>query len=74
MPALLEACLQVYPLLPPLSLPQTVIKSLHGVGLGVIAHVTHVVNTVRTVLTEVVDQEVYLLFPGLWRRRFVLVC
>ena len=37
-------------------------------GLGVIVHNTHIVNTVGTVLPEVTDQEVSLLFCGLWRR------
>ena len=50
-PALLEACLQLHPLLPPLCLLQTLLRSFHGMGLGVSVHDTHVVNTVCPVLT-----------------------
>ena len=42
-------------------------------GLGTSVHDKHVVNTGSTILTEVTDQEVSLLFCGLWRRRAVLV-
>ena len=65
MPAMLEACLQVNLLLPPLRLLQKLLRSFYRVGIGVIVHNTHVVHTVRPVLTEVTDQEVSLLFCGL---------
>ena len=42
-------------------------------GLGVSVNNTHVVNTVGIVLPEVTDQEVSLLFRGLWRRRSVQI-
>ena len=43
-------------------------------GLGVSVHDTHGMNTVRPVIPEVTDQEVSLLFCGLWRQRAVPVC
>ena len=36
-------------------------------GLGISVHDTHVVNTVSTIMPEVTDQEVSLLFSGIWR-------
>ena len=42
-------------------------------GLGVSVHDTHVVNTIGTILPEVMDQEVSFIFRGLWRRRAVLI-
>ena len=38
-------------------------------GLGICLCDEHVVNTVSPILPEVTDQEVSLLFRGLWRRR-----
>ena len=43
-------------------------------GLGVSVHDTHGMNTVRPIIPEVTDQEVSLIFCGLWRRRAVPVC
>ena len=43
-------------------------------GLGVSDHDTHGMNTVRPIIPEVTDQEVSLMFCGLWRRRAVPVC
>ena len=40
-------------------------------GIGICVHYAHVVNTVSPILPEVTDQEVSLLFCGLWRRRVV---
>ena len=73
MPALLEECLQLHPLLPPLRLMQALFRCFPLMGIGVSVHDIHVVNTVGPVLPEVTDQEVSLLFRGLWRRRAVLV-
>ena len=42
-------------------------------GLGVNVHDTHVMNTVGTVLPEVTDQKISLLFRGLWRRRAITI-
>ena len=42
-------------------------------GLGVSVNDTHGMNNVGSVLPEVTDQEVSLLFRGLWRRRAVLI-
>ena len=72
-PALLEECLQLHPLLPPLRLMQALFRCFPLMGIGVSVHDIHVVNTVGPVLPEVTDQEVSLLFRGLWRRRAVLV-
>ena len=74
MPARLEAYLQVHRLLTPLSLLQKLFRGFHGMGLGLSVHNTHFVNTVCPVLLEVTDQEVYLMFRGLWRRRSVPFC
>ena len=71
MPALLEAYLQVHPILCPIRLLQALLRCFPLMGLGVSVHDTHVVNTVSPVLPEVTDQEVSLLFRGLWRWRAV---
>ena len=66
--ALLNAYLQVHPLLPSPRLLQTLLWLFHRVGLGVSVHNRHVVNTFRPVLPEVTYQKVSLLFrscPGL---------
>ena len=64
--ALLEACLQVHPLLLPLRLLQALFWWLRQMWLGISVHDTHVVNTVINILPEDKDQEVSLLFCGLW--------
>ena len=65
-PALMEACLQVHALLRLLRLLQSLFRGLHQMGLGISVHDTHSVKTVCTILPEVIDQEVSLLFRGLW--------
>ena len=42
-------------------------------GLGISVHNTHVVNTVIPIMPEVTDQEVSILFCGLWRRNVVQI-
>ena len=42
-------------------------------GLGIYVYDAHVVNTVSLIMTDVMYQEVYLLFSGLWRRCVVLI-
>ena len=42
-------------------------------GLGICVHDAHGVNTVSPIMPKITDQEVSLLFRGLWRRRTVPV-
>ena len=65
MPLLLEGCHQVHFLFQMLCLLKTLFRRLHWMGLNVIVHHTHIMNTLCTILTEVTDQEVALLFKGL---------
>ena len=59
---------------PLLHLLQALLWCFTCVGLGVSVHNTHAMNTVGPVLSEVKDQEVSLLFCGIWRRHAVPVC
>ena len=61
---LLEACLHVH-LLHFLGLLQTRFWCLFQMVLGICVNVVHVVNTVSPIISEVMDQEVTLLFRGL---------
>ena len=61
-PELLETCLQVHLLLPPLCLLKALLLCFLLMVIGVSVHEMHVLNTVGPVLTEVTDQEVSLLF------------
>ena len=55
-PALMEACLQVHPLLPPFRLLQALLWCFLRVGLGISVHDTYAVNTVCPVLPDATDQ------------------
>ena len=72
-PALLDACLQVYLIICPLCLLQAFLRGICRIGLFINVHNTHVVNTLSPIMTEVMDCEVSPLFCGLWRWRIVLV-
>ena len=74
MPALLEACLQVHPLLSPFLLVQAPLWIIRPVYRGVGVHDPHVVDIVYPLLSEVTDQQAALLFCDLWRRHFCVVC
>ena len=65
MSALLEARLQVHLLIRPLWHMKIIFRYLCLMGLGVCVHDAYIVNTVSTILPEVTDKEVTLLFPGL---------
>ena len=62
-----EKCLQVYLLLRPLRLLQTLFWCLCRMGLGICVYDAHAVNTVGPILPEVMDQEVTLMLRGLQR-------
>ena len=72
-PALLEACLQVYPLLTPFRLVQAPLWILRPVRLGVGVHDQHVVDTVCSLLPEVTDEQVALLFCDFRRQHYCVV-
>ena len=61
MPALLDASLQVHSLLLPFRLLQAFLWVCCQMGLRIIVHDIHVVNTISPILKEVTDQEVSLL-------------
>ena len=63
--ALLEACLQLHILLRPFCLLKTLFWCLRRMRLGVCVPNAHVVNTASTIMLEVTDHKVTLLFRGL---------
>ena len=67
MSTLLEESLQVHLLLTLLRLLQTSLGGLLPIVLCISVHNSHVVNTVSSILPEVPEQKVSLLFFGLWR-------
>ena len=62
---LLEACLQVYIILLPLRLLQTILWCICQMGLGVCVQNEHVEYTISPIMAEVTDNEVTFLFRGL---------
>ena len=64
---LLEAALQVHLLLTLLRLLQTFLGRLLPIGLSISVHNTYVMNTVFPIIPEVPEQNVSLLFRGLWQ-------
>ena len=66
-PTLLEASLQIHLFLPHFCLVEALLRLLQLVCEGVSVHVTHVVNTVGPLLSEVPDKKVAFIFRNLWR-------
>ena len=48
-------------------LPPDIFPGTSPIGLCIIVHDTHIVNTVCTIQLDVSEQKVSLLFRGLWR-------
>ena len=70
MSALLEASLQLHPLLPPFCPIQAPLWILRLVRQGVGVHDTHVVDTVCPLLPEVMDKKFALLLRDLRRLHY----
>ena len=66
LPMLLEASLQIHLFLPFLRLVETFLRRLCLISEGVSVHDTHVMNTVDSLLPEVLDKKASLLFRDLW--------